>query len=179
RLAAEWDNEGLTVEVAVNVSAAQFTTEFFEHLRQALARGGIKPGRLTVEITESQAIADVPAAASGLAQLRELGVDISIDDFGSGHSTVDQLVGLPATELKIDQSIVHEESSAARRMMEAVIGLVRQRGLRVVAEGVETMAQLELVRRFRCDRAQGFFIAPPMPRAAVERFISGHSAAGA
>ncbi|MET0975477.1 MAG: EAL domain-containing protein [Leifsonia sp.] len=176
-LAAEWEGAGRPVEVAVNVSALQLAPDFFDHLRQSID-DRIEPAHLTVEITESRVIADVPAVARQLSRIRDLGVGISIDDFGTGHSTVDQLIGLPATELKIDRSIVQEESAMADRMLEALIGLVHQRGLRVVAEGVETARQLDRVRHFRCDRAQGYFIAQPMPREELARFISSRSDMG-
>lgn len=173
RLAADWERAGLPVEVAVNVSAKQLAPDFFGHLNEFHARENIGRGRLTIEITESQMITDVPAAARDLALVRALGVNISVDDFGTGHSTVEQVISLPVTELKIDQVIVQEESEAGQRTMNAIVDLVHRRGLRVVAEGVETTAQLDRVRRLHCDRVQGYLISRPLPRREVEEFLVG------
>ncbi|MEL4317544.1 EAL domain-containing protein [Leifsonia sp. YIM 134122] len=177
RLAADWQRAGLPIEVAVNVSATQLAPGFFGHLDEFHAREGIGPGRLTIEITESQMITDVEAAVRDLAKVRALGVGISVDDFGTGHSTVEQVINLPVTELKIDQAIVQEEGEAGQRAMNAIVDLVHRRGLRVVAEGVETEQQMERVRRLHCDRVQGYLIAPPLPRLEVEDFIAGRNAA--
>ena len=178
RLAAEWERAGLPIEVAVNVSATQLAPDFFGHLGEFHAREGIGPGRLTIEITESQMITDVDAAVRDLAKVRALGVGISVDDFGAGHSTVDQVINLPVTELKIDQTIVQDEGEAGERAMNAIVDLVHRRGLRVVAEGVETEQQLERVRLLHCDRVQGYLIARPLPRLEVEDFIAERNAAG-
>lgn len=172
RLAADWERAGLPVEVAVNVSAKQLAVDFFDHLGETHAREGVEPGRLTIEITESQMIADVPAAVRELERVRSLGVGISVDDFGTGHSTVEQVVALPVTELKIDQVIVREVGPDAQRTLDAIVDLVHRRGLRVVAEGVETEQQLERMRRLRCDRVQGYLISRPLPRHEVEDFIA-------
>lgn len=175
-LAADWERAGSPVEVAVNVSAKQLAPGFFGHLGEFHTREGIGPGRLTIEITESQMITDVDAAVRDLAIVRGLGVGISVDDFGSGHSTVDQVITLPVTELKIDQAIVQDESESSQRMMSAIVDLVHRRGLRVVAEGVETEQQLERVRLLHCDRVQGYLIARPLPRLDVEDFIAERNA---
>ncbi|MEJ3404086.1 EAL domain-containing protein [Rathayibacter sp. YIM 133350] len=172
RLAADWDAQGLAIEVSVNVSARQLDDDrFFGDLEGYVGHAGIEAGRLTIEITESERIDDLEAVSERLSQVRGTGVGISIDDFGTGHTSVEQLMSLPASELKIDRTIVQDDSAIGNRMLATVIGLVKDRGIRVVAEGVETPADLQRARRLRCDRAQGYLIARPLPRVEVEALL--------
>jgi EAL domain-containing protein (putative c-di-GMP-specific phosphodiesterase class I) len=104
--------------------------------------------------------------------LRLLGIDISIDDFGTGFSSLGQFFALPATELKIDRSLIQGEITNSGSLVSVIVGLAHERGLRVVAEGVETEYHLELARDLGCDRAQGYLIARPMPRAQLKEFLA-------
>jgi EAL domain-containing protein (putative c-di-GMP-specific phosphodiesterase class I) len=170
RCAVDLERRGTPVDVSVNVSAIQLgTPDFIDELEGVLSTTGFRPGAMTIEITESRLIANRPRVSDRLGALRELGVGISIDDFGVGHSSVEQLLALPATELKIDRTIVQDVASDA--LMGTIVGLVRDRGLRVVAEGVETTEQLDRVRALKCDRVQGYLIGMPMPRAELHEFL--------
>ncbi|CAN5206378.1 hypothetical protein BH09ACT5_BH09ACT5_09410 [soil metagenome] len=169
---AEWKSRGIDLEVSVNVSANQLTTlEFFDRLDADLAALDLEPGAVTIEITESYPILDTPSIALRLDGLRSRGLGISIDDYGVGYSSLQQLDRMPATELKIDQSLVQDESAQSLALMAAVVELAHWRGLRVVAEGVETAEQLQRMRDLNCDRAQGFLLGRPMPKDELEQFI--------
>jgi EAL domain-containing protein (putative c-di-GMP-specific phosphodiesterase class I) len=134
---------------------------------------------LTVEITESQGVPDLAIVIRNLLTLRERGVGISLDDLGTGHSSVERMTRLPLTEVKLDQSLVQKVTSASTALIRAVVEHAGQRGLRVVAEGIQTEEQLERIRELGCDRAQGFLIAPPMPREALDEFLVAEAAGGA
>jgi EAL domain-containing protein (putative c-di-GMP-specific phosphodiesterase class I) len=166
RCATELQRRGFVVDVSVNVSAIQFAQPaFFEDLEKALDELDLRPGALTLEITESRLIANRPIVAQRLRRLRERGVGISIDDFGVGHSSVEQVLALPANELKIDRTVVQDQAATQGVLLATIIRLVKERGLRTVAEGVETKAQLKRVRELGCDRAQGYLIGRPMLQA--------------
>jgi EAL domain-containing protein (putative c-di-GMP-specific phosphodiesterase class I) len=101
---------------------------------------------------------------------------ISVDDFGTGHSSVEQVLSLRATELKIDQSLVRDESSGARTLLAAVVSFARNRGLRVVAEGIETDTQFRRMRELKCDRAQGFLLSRPVPKPEFDALLRDRNA---
>jgi EAL domain-containing protein (putative c-di-GMP-specific phosphodiesterase class I) len=168
----QWQSRGIELEVSVNVSANQLTTlEFFDQLDSDLSRLHLAPGAVTIEITESYPILDTPSIALRLNDLRRRGLGISIDDYGVGYSSLQQLERMPATELKIDQSLVQDESVQSLALMTAVVELAHWRGLRVVAEGVETEAQLARMRELDCDRAQGYLLGRPMPQDELELLV--------
>lgn len=171
---AEWLRHDLSVELAVNVSAMQLTTpEFFEYFEAAIAASGARPRSITIEITESRHIADAALTSRLLAPLLALGVGVSIDDFGTGFSSVQQLVALPATELKVDQTLVQSSAEQKRTLLGTVVELARSRHLRTVAEGIETAEQLTLVRELGFDRAQGYLISKALPPADFEARLAG------
>lgn len=169
----EWLSHDLVVEVAVNVSATQLTPQFFDYIEATIAASGARPRALTLEITESRHIADAELTNRLLAPLRELGIGISIDDFGTGFSSVQQLVALPATELKVDQSLVQGDDELTSTLLSTVVELAHSRELRTVAEGVETTDQLALVRELGFDRAQGYLIGHALPPAEFELQLAG------
>ncbi len=172
RCASKWERLGIGVEVAVNVSAAQLTTsDFFERLLRNLNRLELPRNRMIVEITESLEITDHRDAAQRLDFIRSAGVAVSIDDYGSGFSSLDQLMKLPATELKVDRSLVQNVGVGSDEQLAATIELAHDMGLRVVAEGIETDAQLERVRDFGCDRAQGYLTGVAVPEFEVEQLL--------
>jgi len=167
-----WQAHGIQLEVSVNVSATQLTTlEFFDRLDADVARFALAPNAVTIEITESHPVLDTPSIGVRLDDLRQRGLGISIDDYGVGHSSLQQLERMPATELKIDQSLVQDESVEALALMTAVIELAHWRGLRVVAEGVETHEQLARMRELNCDRAQGYLLGMPMPLEELQQLV--------
>jgi EAL domain-containing protein (putative c-di-GMP-specific phosphodiesterase class I) len=170
RCAASWNARGYNVEVAVNVSAVQLATrDFFERLATVVTDSQLVPNTLTIEITESLAIDDITVVTERLEELRSLDIAVSLDDFGVGHSSIGNLLNLPATEVKIDRSLLHD--GEADGLIEAVVAHAQARGIRVVAEGVETLEQFERVRHMKIDRAQGFLFARPMPEADIERML--------
>jgi diguanylate cyclase (GGDEF)-like protein len=167
RQAAEWDRLDMPLLVGVNVSATTVAGgTLVADVAEALARSGLPPERLIVELTETTVAEDPERAAAQFAALRISGVEVSIDDFGSGFSSLGQLVNIPAGILKIDRSLVagaadrRTQSAAA---IAAVVGLAGACGMRSLAEGVETADQLALAAELGCTFAQGYYIAPPMP----------------
>jgi diguanylate cyclase (GGDEF)-like protein/PAS domain S-box-containing protein len=168
-----WDEAGYVVpHLAVNISAIQFRNPTLpDTVGKALAAHGIAAGRLTIEITESVMMDAYPAAGINAATLREMGVTISMDDFGTGYSSLSHLARLPVSELKIDRSFMAdlEENEAVQALVTAVIRIGETLKLRVVAEGVETVAQRRFLEALGCDVLQGFLFAEAMtPDAFVE-----------
>jgi len=162
-----WSDEGYAPpRVAVNLSAQQFRDpRLLDYVRGALARSDIGPGLLELEITESVAMDDVELSISILTALRGLGLQISIDDFGTGYSSLSYLRKLDVDSIKIDKSFVDHigRDSNADAICEAIIGLGHTLGKRVVAEGVETPAQLAFLRAKGCHEAQGYLFGKPQP----------------
>lgn len=170
----KWDDAGLPpLFMAVNFSAAQFRREgFLESIRKVLEESGVDSGRLELEITESALMKNPEEAGSILRSLRELGVKVSIDDFGTGYSSLSYLKRFPVSILKIDQSFVRDivNSSDDQAIAEAVIALAKGMDLMVVAEGVETEAQLKILKVLECDKVQGYFFSRPLSPEAVSEF---------
>ena len=156
------------MSIAVNVSPRQFRHgDFFNQVRQALAESGIAPSRLVLEITEGVLLHNPEQAQALLVSLQQLGVRISVDDFGTGYSSLSYLKRLPLSSLKIDRSFVRDmaESQNDRVIVSAVLSMARELGLQVVAEGVETIEQLDFLRDKGCPFVQGYYIGRPMPAA--------------
>ncbi len=163
---AEWSKQGLALKVAVNVSMDNLTALEFPELVTAHALGGnVVPQHIVLEVTESQLMKDLRAPLEILTRLRMRRFRLSIDDFGTGHSSLAQLRDVPFDELKIDQSFVHgaHNNETNRAIFYASLRLAQELGMEVVAEGVEDQADWEFLRRTDCDLAQGYFIARPMP----------------
>jgi EAL domain-containing protein (putative c-di-GMP-specific phosphodiesterase class I)/CheY-like chemotaxis protein len=141
--------------------------EFAASLVRALTSAGAKPEEVVLEITESAASRNQGAALENLARLRMRGFELSIDDFGTGHSSLAKLVRTPFSELKIDREFVVKLATdpAARTLVESVIAIARRLGLRTVAEGIETEAQREILIELNCDMGQGYLFAKPMAAA--------------
>ncbi|KQP37021.1 bifunctional diguanylate cyclase/phosphodiesterase [Pseudorhodoferax sp. Leaf274] len=165
RQVAAWQQQGLRLRVAINLSVHQLRQEdFVRRVAAIIARAGIDPALLTFEITESVAMDDAEGTLKAFEALSGIGVQLSIDDFGTGYSSLSYLRQLQVGELKIDRSFVQDlESSAdARAIVEAVIRLAHALGLKVVAEGVETAAQRDVLTHLQCDDLQGYLFAKPM-----------------
>ena len=168
-----WREAGFQLDVSVNVSAVQLATPgVFELLHELLTEFALPEGTLTIEITESQLIADLNAVAERLMRLQSSGLGISLDDFGTGHSSLSQLQDLPITELKIDRSLIQDSSSTGGALMAVAVALLQERGVRVVAEGVENEEHLARVRGMRCDRAQGYLFGRPMPADQIDTMLA-------
>jgi diguanylate cyclase (GGDEF)-like protein len=163
---ARWHQAGHgEARLSVNVSAREFEQESFVNgLASVLAVSGFPPECLELELTESSVLQDLSKSAQRMAAIRELGVRIAIDDFGTGYSSLSYLSKLPVDSLKLDQSFLREAGSegGALVLIQSVVRLAHGMNLTVVAEGVETSDQLDLVRVVGCDLAQGLFCGPPL-----------------
>jgi diguanylate cyclase (GGDEF)-like protein len=180
--AAAWPEPLRGLRLAVNVTAqdiqrpgfaAQFLTD--------LAQSGLDPARVTVEVTESGLMADLPAAAALLAELRRGGLQIAIDDFGTGYSSLAYLKALPLDYLKLDKRLCEDIAGSPRDrvVVESVIGMATSLGLQVVAEGVETEEQLALLAEAGCAIYQGYLCAPPLTAERLAQRIAAAAPAGA
>jgi len=176
RCAAAWQSEGLRLGVAVNVSAIQLSTrEFYDRLLELLDELAFDPQLVTIEVTETQPIHDFALVAELLSDLRELGFALSIDDFGTGYSTMAQLLGLPVNEVKIDRSLMLDAHQHGTDVLASVMAVARQKGLRVVAEGIETDPELRLAEELGCERVQGYLLSRPVREAEILRLLEqGH-----
>ncbi len=173
--AATWPNN---VKVAVNVSPIQFSSPFLvSAVQAALARSGLPAARLELEITESVLMADSDATLATLHRLRALGLRISMDDFGTGFSSLSYLRSFPFDKIKIDQSFVRDLTAQgssggnAQAIVRAVTGLGSNLGMRTTAEGVETQAQLRRVLGEGCSEVQGYLLSRPAPATEVPGLI--------
>jgi len=163
-----WQQQGLALQVAVNVSMQNLESLGFpDMLSGQAAAAGVSPEHLVVEVTESRLMDNLTVALDVLNRLRLKRFRLSIDDFGTGHSTFAQLADIPFDELKVDRGFVHGAAAneTLRAIYSASLALGRALGLPVVAEGVEDRADWEFLRMTHCDLAQGYFIARPMPAA--------------
>jgi len=162
-----WQDQGLDAgTMAVNLSTRQFRqTDLAEVISNALRDTGLVPGDLELEITESSIMDNLASAASVLAGLEALGIRIAVDDFGTGYSSLSYLKTFSIHCLKIDRSFIHDipgdDNDTA--IVRAIITLAGSLGLTVVAEGVETEAQLAYLRANHCDQAQGYLFSRPLP----------------
>jgi polar amino acid transport system substrate-binding protein len=139
--------------------------DFVETVFSVLSDTGLGGNLLDLELTETIVMRDIDSASRTMARLRERGVRISVDDFGTGYSSLGYLHKLPIDTLKIDRCFVTNitENDAAERLIHGMISLAHSIGKRVIVEGVETTAQLEILRKMRCDEVQGFLLGRPEP----------------
>jgi EAL domain-containing protein (putative c-di-GMP-specific phosphodiesterase class I) len=155
----------LDVNIAVNIPAGLVSNpDLASLLRDASAIWGIQPGKLTVEITESAIIEDKEAGFSNLLAIRASGFSISIDDFGTGYSSLSYFKHIPATELKIDRIFVAKlmEDPQDLELVKIMLQIAHEFGMSVVAEGVEDLSSVELLRQLGCDLVQGYLFSPPL-----------------
>jgi EAL domain-containing protein (putative c-di-GMP-specific phosphodiesterase class I) len=172
---AEWLALGLEIDVAVNLSASDILDpQLGDEVLRVLARHGVSPTRLLLEITESAVMRDPLLAARHMQLLRVAGVRFAMDDFGTGYSSLAQLSRLPVDELKIDRSLIaHAHARPDDAMIvTSTIELAHSMGLRVVAEGVEKIEAWNLLRKLGCDLAQGYLISKPLPANEVLAFVA-------
>jgi len=170
--AATWPEN---VRIAVNLSPAQFNSgSLVDCVRSALSRSALHPGRLELEITESVLLLKNEATMSALHQLRDLGVHIAMDDFGTGYSSLSYLRAFPFDKIKIDRSFVRElgENKQSTAIIRAITGLGKSLGNTTVAEGIETVEQLELLKEDGCDEVQGFLLSRPVPAAELRHALA-------
>jgi len=173
RQAGEWARIGLDLKISVNVSiAGMMNDDLPDQLERICAFAGVNPSAIVLELTESAAMRDPGRATKMFARFRDKGFALSLDDFGTGYSSLAHLQRLPFSSLKIDRifvaSMLAKVDDAA--LVVAVISLAHALGLKCVAEGVETQEMADFLRANRCDFAQGYHIAKPMPAAEIAAF---------
>jgi diguanylate cyclase (GGDEF)-like protein len=173
RIASGWPTD---VTIAVNLSPIQLrSANLPTTIMGALAASGFAADRLELEVTESVLLEDIEASLAALNAINRLKVRTTLDDFGTGYSSLSYLTKFPFQTLKIDRSFIadFEQSPASVAIVQTVIELAAKLGMRTVAEGVETQAQLDQLRRIRCDAVQGFLLAHPMPANMVSTMLAG------
>ncbi|MES2366560.1 MAG: EAL domain-containing protein [Pseudomonadota bacterium] len=171
-----WTDNGLTgFQVAVNVSPRQFRDpKLADRIEKVLTEYHIDPGMLSLEITETVLMQDTVSSEATLRQLKALGVDLALDDFGTGYSSLSYLKRFPFDRVKIDRSFVRDiiTDSDDAAISKAIISMAHSLGIRVVAEGVETEAQCQFLRRHQCDEMQGYYFSHPLPFTKVTALLN-------
>ena len=174
-----WHEAGFAIDVAINVSPIELADPgFADHIRMLLVKTGADAGRVVLEVTESGAMKDLPATLRMMEQLRVLGIRFSIDDFGTGYSSLAHLKRLPVDEVKIDRSFVQElETEHDDVIVRSTINLGHALNLKVVAEGVEGAASVQMLADLGCDLIQGYFISRPLPTPQFTAWMTAMTAA--
>lgn len=175
RQCKRWQDEGLKpLKISVNMSQAQFyRTDVYSTIKKALRETGLNPKYLEIEVTETMAMQDIDRTIGVLDKIRKLGVSISMDDFGSGYSSLSSLKTIPLDILKIDRSLVCDidENDVSKQITGAIVDLGKAMRLIVLAEGVETEKQCEILTRIGCDLAQGYYYSKPRPAKDIEAML--------
>lgn len=172
-----WEERGRVLQVSVNISARDLQDEYLPYyVLEQLRDSALEPGRLTLEITENSVMQQVQQAVSVLSCLRDIGVRISMDDFGTGHSSLAQIRNIPLHELKIDKSFVMNMRDEAHNaaIVRTTLALAREFGLDTVAEGIEDEDTLRQVAALGCDHVQGYFISKPVPSEDLLAWLAEH-----
>lgn len=178
---ASWRTQGIELTAAINISAQLVAAPGFDgEVRALLGQGIVPPSALILEVTESAALSDPATAAACLRGYREMGVAISMDDYGTGQSTLSYIKQLPLSELKIDRSFVQHAhvSRADGLMVRSTVELAHDLGMKVVAEGIEDAECLAFLRTIGCDMAQGYLISKPLPAAELVALLTAPEPAG-
>ena len=162
----EWTRQGHVLKVSVNVAMDNLKRLDLPDVLVGIARqAGVDPRQVVLEITESRLMNDLATSLEVITRLRLRGFGLSIDDFGTGYSSMEKLKQMPFTELKVDRAFVHgaADDPVARAILESSVSLGHALGMQVVAEGAETLADLDMVAAVGCDEVQGYVVAKPMP----------------
>ncbi len=173
-----WSAQGHDISVSVNLSPRTLLDpDFPAFVEEQLDRAGLQPHRLVLEITETMIMADPERSRQGLAELRRLGVKLSVDDYGTGHSSLSYLKQLPINEMKIDKSFITNmsEDHSDAVITRSTVDLAHRLGLTVVAEGVETAETARLLASIGCDEAQGYYFSRPMSSASFLAWLDRHA----
>jgi diguanylate cyclase (GGDEF)-like protein len=177
--ASDWQSQGVTdVPVSVNLSGVQLRqSDLSERILAILAETGLAASQLKLELTESTIVNNAAAAARTMTYLAEAGVGFSVDDFGIEHSALSHLSRLPINALKIDYSFVSQMTTCRvhAALVQAIISMTHSMGMSVVAEGVETQAQLTYLQAYQCDVLQGFLLGKPQPAKKLEALLKRQS----
>jgi EAL domain-containing protein (putative c-di-GMP-specific phosphodiesterase class I) len=177
RAAAAWVAPLSSLRLSINLLPSDLDRPGYEQwLLAEIASAGIDPGRITVEIVESSLVANPPAVAARLNVLRDAGVRIAIDDFGTGYSSLAYLTTLPIDAIKIDRAMIADivGGSRDRIVVKAMISMARDLGLKVIVEGVESPAQLQILADWGCDLYQGFLGAGALDEVELARFVGAN-----
>jgi diguanylate cyclase (GGDEF)-like protein/PAS domain S-box-containing protein len=170
-----WRDSGLDIAVGVNLSMRNLhDPELVGLVGELLERNGVSPSALKVEVTESALMTDPRRALDSMARLRAIGVEVAIDDFGTGHATLSYLKQMPVEEIKLDRSFVRDMCTDRNdfTIVRSTIELAHDLGLRVIAEGVEDQATLDLLAELGCDLAQGYHMSRPLPESDLRRWLA-------
>jgi diguanylate cyclase (GGDEF)-like protein len=168
-----WRRNGADIPVSVNLSGLMAADRTLpEQVSILLSERGLDPDALVLEITETAAIRDRDGAIEVLRRLRAIGIRVELDDFGSGHTSFSALHDLPLDGVKLDRTLITNQSNGDTRLLAGTIELARSLGLKIVAEGIEDAATLALVRRLGCDTAQGYHLARPTNPAAIHALLT-------
>jgi len=179
RIAGSWKAPLSSLRLSINLLAEDLARDgYVGWLLKEIAEAGLAPERVTVEITESSLLADQALAGRRLSRLREAGIQVAVDDFGTGYASMAWLTSLPLDALKIDRGLIADlvDGKRDRIVVRAMIGLARELDLKVVVEGVETQEQLALLAEWGCDYYQGFLGAAPLDEDNFARFVASHAA---
>lgn len=172
RVAAGWASD---IKIAVNLSPLQFDDpNFASHVREALKKHGVAPGRLELELTESLFLNDRPQTSMILDELREMGVKFALDDFGTGYASLGYLRKIAFSRLKIDRSFIRDIATGDNQsttIVQAIVALAERLGMQTTAEGTETRAEFETVRRLGCAQVQGYYFGRPMSEKEASRIL--------
>jgi EAL domain-containing protein (putative c-di-GMP-specific phosphodiesterase class I) len=173
--AKAWQDAGLPpVRLSVNLSARQFIQrDLIASIRQTLDETGLSPEYLELELTESLIMHNADLFISTLRELREIGIELAVDDFGTGYSSLSYLQRFPINRLKIDQSFVRDivGNADSGAISVAIIMLGHSLGLKVIAEGVETIEQLDFLHSSNCNEIQGYYFSKPLPAAEMQKLL--------
>ena len=182
RSAAVWEGPLKDLKLSINLLPSDLASEGYDRwLLDEIEAAGIAPERITVEITESALLEDRDAVAERLAALRAAGVSVAVDDFGTGYASLAYLTALPLDMLKIDRGLITQIASGERDriVVQAIVRLAHELGLKVIVEGVESTAQLVLLADWGCDLYQGFLGAGAMTEIELARFVAATTAEAA
>lgn len=172
----EWQEQGaMPFTISVNLSSRQmYEPDLIDRISQCLQETGMDPNYLEIEVTESMTM-DLERAAAFLRELKELGIKIAIDDFGTGFSSLSYLKSLPINRIKIDRSFIQDISQdpSHQNIVKTIIALGENLNIKVIAEGVETSEQYDLLKQYRCSEVQGFWLGYPMSAADIKCLFSG------
>jgi EAL domain-containing protein (putative c-di-GMP-specific phosphodiesterase class I) len=170
---ARWRREGIAIRLSVNLSASDLADKTLpQRIGAQLAIHGVMGQSLTLEVTETAILEDAEQARLVLTVLDQMGIDIAVDDFGTGHASISRVQGLPVTEIKIDRSFVSDNETHSYDYLAAMVSFGHSLGLRVVAEGVEDAETLAILTTLKCDLAQGYHISRPLEADAMTLWLT-------
>jgi EAL domain-containing protein (putative c-di-GMP-specific phosphodiesterase class I) len=176
-----WQRQRKPLRIGVNISPSQFEADLPHYVQQVLAKTGLPASLLELEITEKILLGGDDATETLLGQIRDLGVSLAFDDFGTGYASLTHLKRSSLNRLKIDRSFVRDlaTNSDSAAIVSAIAGLGKRLGLSIIAEGVEDAHLLEPLREMGCDEAQGYLFGIPMPAAEFSRLLPNDQVASA